>query len=354
MLKINLMLKLVFLGLLVKFGNVSCASFDHESKSDDGREVAIRGGGAGAGDALAIWSDSLSDPRVSMGQFFAALSTEVGGGDARPSFENSAKLIRIINGLVGHTVRRLNAINDPSNLESLLLVARLVSVWFCDGLSTSCTWLSVVEAEDGSRLSKPEALSHLMGEGGVVTRALDSIDSRRVLVDSRRGTNIFRLSEMFGAAAANFDATLLGEREFRRGRRLLSQSRAFAGGTGEISMLDVLDGALIRAATVQQSAGGDIARRVERLEDSRGNDAQRIAKLEGQMDVMLRYIDGLLRRPVTSIVNVAVYSWSWVPGHKGIQRIGSHLWQWVPCHERITGVVTGIPLLGGALSSVQK
>lgn len=330
--KFNLLLKIVFLGLLVKFGTVSCTSMEvYESKSDDGREVVIRGGGAG--DALATrWSDSLSDQRVSMGQFLTALSTEVGGGDARPSFENSAKLIRIINGLVGHTVRRLNEINDPSNLESLLLVARLVSVWFCDGLPTSCTWLSVVVDGDGSRLSKPEALNHLMGEGGVVTGALDSIDSRRVLVDSQRGTTIFSLARIFAAAAANFDATLLGEREFRKKRRSLPQSKVFACGARDLSMFDVLDGALISAAMAQQHAGGDLA--------------QRVARLEGRLDTLEKCLEG----PFKFGVNIVVNLWGWVPGH---ERIGG-LWGYVPYNKAIEGAVMGIPVLGNALRSVQK
>ncbi len=344
MLKINFLLKFVFLGLLVKFGNVSCASFEEEES-----KVAFHGDGASDVNAVVRLS-SLSDD-MSIGDLLSNLSDMVCGNDCVPTRENLANHRRVANSLVKNVIATLNYIRDPAAQEFLLIVGRLVNFWLLDiGIPVSSNWLSFVVDENGQRLSKADALKYLIGDDGVVSSALNSIRKKEAIIDSRRGTNIFRLSEMFFEAAKNFDAALNIDREFRLAQ-CTYLDRACNGtvfSEQDLYLFNVLDEALICSATAQQLAGGDIARRVDRLEDNRADDAQRIAKLEGQMGIVLKDRDSFFQPPITFIVSIAFFR-PFKPFTFGLIGAADYV---CPGYikEPFKWVVMGVPLLGRAIS----
>ena len=218
MLRINLVLRFVFLGLLVKFGDVSYASFEDDCKSS--KEISHRGRSAIVSDSEASFCDNLSAQHaLSIGQMLGTVSNAVCGNDCAPTREDLAKHRKIANRFVKGSIARLNEIKDPANPDFLLTVGQLVSFWLLDiGIPVSSNWLSFVVDESGQRLSKAGALNYLIGNGGVVNSALSSISKNEPLIDSGRGTNIFRLSEIFFDAAKNFDAALRRDQEFRLGQ----------------------------------------------------------------------------------------------------------------------------------------
>lgn len=357
MVKFNLVTKLIFLGVLVKFWGIPHASNPslEEDHKSSGFEVARRGRSSSSGIAIIDRPDAIFDLDVSTVEVLRHLSMSVNGNAGEPSQESTDLHMQSLDGIVRYAVCRLNTIKNPEAPQSLVLVGKLVNFWLLHrNLPAGCNWLNFVEDENGEKLQKNEAIKYLIGEKGVVTLGLTSISERLALIGSRRGTTLLSLTELFCTASANFEAALRSEKEFVQEQRNLLAKEAgpifFAGGRQKLSLFDVLDAALTRAAIEQQSTKSDIARISEKLESH----DREIAKLQGQMDVMFRYADTLLRRPVTYIVHTAVgtaaYSWSWVPFHGTIESICGRL----PYNGIIREAVMGIPVLGDALSSVKK
>jgi hypothetical protein len=354
MVKFNLVTKLIFLGVLVKFLSIPHAVASSDFGDRKSSEIVCRGRSSSSEVAIIDKPDAIFTSGMSTEKFLEDLSKLVNGNAMEPSQESTNLHRQILDGIVRYAVSTLNTLTHETP-ESRVLVGKLINFWLLHrNLPAGCNWLNFVEDENGKKLLKNEAIKYLIGEKGVVTLGLTSISERLALIGSRRGTTLLSLTELFCTASANFEAALRSEKGFVQEQRNLLAKEAgpifFAGGRQKLSLFDVLDAALTRAAIEQQSARGDIARISEKLE-SHDRD---IAKLQGQMDVMFRYADTLLRRPVTYIIYTAVgtvaYSWSWVPFHGTIENICGYL----PYNGTIKNAVMGIPVLGDALSSVKK
>jgi hypothetical protein len=329
MVKFNLVPKLVFLGLLVKFWGIphTIASSDVDCKSSD-FEVTRRGGSSSSEISIIDRPDAIFTSGMSTEAFLTHLSAVVEGNAMEPSQKSIDLHRQILDGIVRYTVSTLNTLS-PAAPESRVIVGKLINIWLLHrSLPAGCNWLNFVKDENGKKLPKNEAIQYLIGERGVITVEFTPA-GRSVLTGSRRGTTLQSLTELFCTAAANFQAALLIEKGFvQEQRNLLARTREafFVGSRRELSMFDVLDAALT-AAIEQQSARGDLV--------------ERVARIEGRLDTLEKY----LQTPVTLGVNVVFNLWGRFPLHKKIEA----LWKRMPGHETIEETVMGIPVLGDAL-----
>ncbi len=227
MLKINLALRVIFLGLLVKFSCMECASaasFDDvprsRAASTIGSSAAFAAGGlayftrvhrklledeknsafcrALFGEGGKPWVDA---PPVA--GILTRISMEVCAGDAEPHRGDVKKRSEIMDALVIDAVYRLNAIGDSNNRIFLWVFSRFVDLLLRDSNTPAMRpWFHRISALGH------DVYEHLSGSAGIVTATLDHItretEDLSGLNTTDQGTNIYVLSRMFGRAARVF------------------------------------------------------------------------------------------------------------------------------------------------------
>ncbi len=231
MLKIKLVLRVIFLGLLVKFSCMECAAASASASHSFGemprsRATSTIGSSvAFAAGALPYFTrvhrKALENPELSVfcrclfgegdkpwfgappvAEVLERISMEVCVGDGAPLRGNVKKRSEIMDALVIDAVYRLNIIGDSNNRIFLWVFSRFTDLLLRDeSIPAMRPWFNRISAAG-------EVSEHLSGSAGIVTATLDHIsrdtEDLSVLNTTDQGTNIYFLSRMFGRAAQAF------------------------------------------------------------------------------------------------------------------------------------------------------